>query len=50
MGNLKDEESDSGTTEASASTESTAKDARDAHHATHDLSWEREARDATLAR
>ena len=50
MENPKDEESDSGTTEASASTESTAKDARDAHHAARDLSWEREARDTALAR
>ena len=50
MGNPKDKESDSGTTEASASTESAAKDARDAHHTACDLSQEREARDATLAR
>ena len=33
MGNPKDKESDSGTTEASASTESTTKDARDAWYA-----------------
>ena len=50
MGNPKDKESDSGTIEASASAESTAKDARDTHHAARDLSWEREARDTTLAR
>ena len=50
MGNPKDKESDSGTTEASTSTESAAKDARDTHHAANDLSWEREARDAALAR
>ena len=40
MGNPKDKESDSGTTEASASAESTTKDARDAHHAACDLSQE----------
>ena len=50
MGNPKDKESDSGTTEASASAESTAKDARDAHHTAQHLSWERKARDAALAR
>ena len=50
MGNSKDKKSDSGTTEASASTESAAKDARDTCHVAHDLSWEREARDAALAR
>ena len=50
MGNPKDKESDSGTTEASASTESTAEDARDTCQAAHDLSREREARDAALAR
>ena len=50
MGNPKDKESDSGTTEASASTESAAKDARDACHTALDLIWERKARDAALAR
>ena len=50
MGNPKDKESDSGTTEASASAESTTKDARDARHTARDLSLEREARDAALAR
>ena len=50
MGNPKDKESDSGTTEASASTQSATKDARDTHQAAHDLSQEREARDAALAR
>ena len=50
MGNPKDKESDSGTTEASASVELTAKDARDACHAARDLSQEREARDTALAR
>ena len=38
MGNPKDKESDSGTTEASASTESAAKGARNAHHTARDLS------------
>ena len=39
-----------GTSEASTSTVSATKDARNACHAAHDLSQEREARDATLAR
>ena len=47
MGNPKDKESDSGTTEGA---ESTPKDARDDRHAAQDLSQEREARDAALAR
>ena len=50
MGNPKNKESDPGTTEASASTESAAKDARNACHAAHDLSQEKEARNAALAR
>ena len=48
MGNPKNKESDSGTTEAGA--ESTTKNARDAHHASQDLSQEREAKDTTLAK
>ena len=48
MGNPKDKESDSWTTDTSAS--ATTKDARDTHHAAQDLSWEREARDTALAR
>ena len=50
MENPKDKESDSGTTETSASTESAARDARDICHTAWDLSWEREGRDATLTR
>ena len=40
--------SDSGTTEGAKST--STRDARDAHQAAHDLSWERDARDSTLAK
>ena len=45
MGNPKDKESDSGTTEASANAESTTKDAWDACHAAQYLSRKREARE-----
>ena len=47
MGNPS-KDSDSGTMEGAEST--TARDARDAHQAAQDLSWERDARDAALAK
>ena len=47
MGNP-DKDSDSGTMEGAEST--TARDARDAHQAASNLSQERDARDATLAK
>ena len=47
MGNP-NKDTDSGTTESAEST--TTKDARDACQAAQDLSWERDARDATLAK
>ena len=49
MGNPKDKDSDSGTTEAGAES-TTTKDAKDACHAARDASQEREARDAALAK